>query len=1199
MSLDRWRRRGSIPSNSDKPPSPSLSPQDLDNAPGKKPRVLTKALRSLSNSSIDSMPALPSRSSNSQRRLQKTTSGSGSMIERFHRRVSRDSTANPPADPCPSPPLDSSHSSMPIIKRGWLKQDSSSRKARSGYIVLTDQCLSRFASFEAARLTYPQLAAQEEPFIGRSASSASLSGKASTAAEHRLEIPLTAVVTIFTETNTEHAVDVYWSSPAPRLAYLRTQLSFSTARERDEWLTFLHRACRQKMRQSPQPDIILENVREKIHQTVRDKETVGDESKIIIFPVVSRVTSSSKAAGDDTIYSTDGGPSSYLVIGPLLCYLIEILKSDHATPSCDLVAKVQSFGTVTLSKFQASVLTPEQTFVMCFRVPFGNETRLALASLHYRRIIESMIKMDRILKPTWPQHLQQAIFDIRGLSPPLQLTSGNDLGGFDISLPAYCAAFNVSIPNWRIDWNTPSQPCFCLLPSHDSYSPLQLLAVFRALRYNGFFKAVSFANVDLTPLAVYQDPSQSGNFIVYASANRVRVPDDLLVIMSQSSVLAQEIHSLLFASDSFRSINLCNVLGLFDPKKGRRRRPANVKKVEAMTAGLVRPITELLKRQLSHCHSIVLSHNLISTEDAEELRDTLNLHHVRIRRLELAECGLCEFGLSDIWTALDRQAETLEILDLSNNPAVVRFEIICNALSHLKGITKLCIARNVRLATELSLFDDDALATWQLQELDLSGIIINDATIESLANYLSASGSQSLRKLYLNSCGLNGSQVARLFRSMGPSREMEVYLDSNRLDDGIADLCDAIGAGLGPWCLFLQMIDFAREESYVKLLRALALNTSIQCLSLAGTSTPDAASETACQAVFDFLSKNTSVRYLDMSGFDSKLDEGRLGRGFSRALGGIRHNTRIEHLRVRSQMLNINMGDFAGALAVNKALQTVDCSLNDLSLSNLRFLIKNLEGNPSIRNFSAFTSQELARSMNKSIRDATTPVAVKRPSVMSRFRPERSSQPPQDAALIQELKGEWEHAITCLQSITDENLRNHVDVVTSDTALTSQASVEGDSVFATAFGGLAVEDYEGLKRVSRRSADASQRMSLHARTNSSRSTAGRPDSVDSSEVAASPNSDIAVSPNSEAGSSESGAATPLDVDYGVEAEPKLRSAQEQWTVYGDSPELSCACGDGQDADVGLQMKRYRRFQGDPTDRIEEEDQANEAENGSL
>lgn len=152
------------------------------------------------------------------------------------------------------------------------------------------------------------------------------------------------------------------------------------------------------------------------------------------------------------------------------------------------------------------------------RLPFGRETRLELASTHYRRIIEAMTKADRELKPMWPQHLQQAIFDVKGLPPPLQLTSGNDLGGLERSLKAYCTAFRVQVPKWTIEWNTPSQPAFRLLPCEGAqYLPLQLLAVFRALRYNSFFKALSFRDVDLSALASKKDYSHYGDAVVHTS----------------------------------------------------------------------------------------------------------------------------------------------------------------------------------------------------------------------------------------------------------------------------------------------------------------------------------------------------------------------------------------------------------------------------------------------------------------------------------------------------------------------------------------------------------------------------------------------------------------------------------------------------------------------------------------------------------
>lgn len=120
----------------------------------------------------------------------------------------------------------------------------------------------------------------------------------------------------------------------------------------------------------------------------------------------------------------------------------------------------------------------------------------------------------------WPQHFQQIIFDVKGLPPPLQLTSGNDLGGVERSLQAYCAAYHAEMPLWTVEWHTSSTPTFRLLPLPDSlYSPAQLMAVFRALRYNSFFKAISFKDVDLTPLSSRKDYSPYCEGVVCSSLN--------------------------------------------------------------------------------------------------------------------------------------------------------------------------------------------------------------------------------------------------------------------------------------------------------------------------------------------------------------------------------------------------------------------------------------------------------------------------------------------------------------------------------------------------------------------------------------------------------------------------------------------------------------------------------------------------------
>lgn len=454
----------------------------------------------------------------STRRLQKTHSGSGSMIERIHRRVSKDSpisTSPPELSVSPGPSIDVPYASLEIIKHGPLKADISLLKARSEYLVLTDQSLLKFSSIETAKALLPQLN-QSEPLSKTSSSKPGL-------LESRMEAPLRSIVAVFNEegSSPRFGIEVWWYSQWPRLAYSKTHLFFAHPKERDDWLADVQRACKAALRRSPVTSLIPDNLKARIKHIVDNTETAASNgsSQNLAFPVAKRtIPLPQKANSTEDTQNLVDSSSFYIVIGPCMCYFLEVLKADFMTSAGDLRVKVQSFGTVTLNRFKASVASQEQRFVMSFRLPFGRETRLELASTHYRRIIEAMTKADRELKPMWPQHLQHSIFDVKGLPPPLQLTSGNDLGGLERSLKAYCTAFRVQVPRWTIEWNTSSQPAFRLLPCEGSqYLPLQLLAVFRALRYNSFFKALSFRDVDLSALVGKKDYSHYGDAVMYTS----------------------------------------------------------------------------------------------------------------------------------------------------------------------------------------------------------------------------------------------------------------------------------------------------------------------------------------------------------------------------------------------------------------------------------------------------------------------------------------------------------------------------------------------------------------------------------------------------------------------------------------------------------------------------------------------------------
>ncbi|KAF4124125.1 Leucine rich repeat protein [Geosmithia morbida] len=1225
----------------------------------KTPRGFSRALRSLSSSSLDSLSAGVPRRSTSSRRLQKTHSSSGTMLERLHLRASsRDSSSNLTAADLDSPgsPIDQPFYTMEVVRNGHLKADVSLLKARSEYLVLTDQCLVKCGSVEAARTIFPQLAPSPDvqPPPRRTSSYGSLSSK-SAASEIRFEVPLRSIVAIFNDDEAGGAVpgiDLWWFSQTPRLAYCRTHLLFSLAQERDEWLSAIHKMCRVKLRKSPVGSLTPENLRVRVDHIVAHHESAPFDGAPanVIFPVAKRAVGSGAA---DEAHNVTDGSSYYLAIGPCMCYLIEVLKADFATPPGDLRIKFNHFGTVTLTKFTASVAAHEHRFTLSFRSPFGRTTRLDLASLHYRRIIEAFSRADRLVKPMWPQQLQQSVFEIKGLPAPLQLTAGCDLGGIGRSLQAHCAAYHVDVPLWTVDWHASYQPEFRLLPllvddtasisssSSSStvavpYSSMQLMAVFRALRFNNFFRAISFRDVDLSALAGKRDNSPYGEGVVYSSLNGCKISQDHCGDLLEAPVLSQEIHALAFASESVRSIDLGNCLGLSIRRSAQARRSVDSSGHRRTSSELLSPIMMLARAGLCMCRNLVMSGNPLLLSDVDELANIMTLDHVRFKKIEFASCSLGDAGLNKLWCGLSGQARSLQVINTSDNQGVVWFDTLRNTLSQLRNVTKLMIAGNTRLHPDASLFDE-AIYSWALSELDLSGIVLNEATVDVLAGYLETPQSQDLQMLRVDSCGLTGRQMAKLFRAMGRTREMTVHANASRLDEGIDELCQVLAAGYGPWSLFIQMVEFSHESSYVKLWEALTFNTSIECLSLAGSSIPDEASTAACKTVANFFAKNDTVRFLDISGYNAKLDEGRLGKNFSSALSGMRHNSRIEHLRVRSQMLNVNIGDLAEAISANKTLHTLDCEDNGFNLSNFRHLIKHLGDNTTICHFSAFTPAELERSVRKSAYTPGTMAAppTRRASIVSRFRQERP-QSSSDKALVQHLKDEWDAAVEHLRLILERNQRL-VDEPAVDMPPTlpppEHAAPLGaeqildageDAIFSQSFGGLAFRQLEARQAknpaaIVNTGGEAGSFVGpLPARKPS---TAGSVTSISELQALVG-RLDLRIRRSSSTASSDVAAISPTSSISPTRTPPgDTTTHKEEGEEEDDSPKsrtLSLRNPDGGSfdysadgnytfsnnasdgplppvgtvaGDLGIQMKAFRRTWGDSVSRIDEEDDA--------
>ena len=153
-------------------------------------------------------------------------------------------------------------------------------------------------------------------------------------------------------------------------------------------------------------------------------------------------------------------------------------------------------------------------------LPLDRPEKLDLSSRHHRTILSKLFKADTYLKPAWPLWTRREVFFIDGESQPIHLPEGEDYGGFKRTLEAFIAAYRCAGVNWTVEWgNVRYQPEFRLLPptKQPQYSAYQLLAVFRALRYNDFFKSLSFRDIDFSNLSWLFDNSKRMESTVWIS----------------------------------------------------------------------------------------------------------------------------------------------------------------------------------------------------------------------------------------------------------------------------------------------------------------------------------------------------------------------------------------------------------------------------------------------------------------------------------------------------------------------------------------------------------------------------------------------------------------------------------------------------------------------------------------------------------
>ena len=134
---------------------------------------------------------------------------------------------------------------------------------------------------------------------------------------------------------------------------------------------------------------------------------------------------------------------------------------------------------------------------------------------------------------------------------------GEDYGGFDRTLTAYCVAFDVDAFNIRygINHDVEDAPQFTLFPPasliRSKYSILELLAVLRSLRYNEAFRSISFGGIPLDALHHLKDPHGIDQI---AWSSRSGIPLDIKGL-GQKSLLIQDLQGIALKSKKLRRMD--------------------------------------------------------------------------------------------------------------------------------------------------------------------------------------------------------------------------------------------------------------------------------------------------------------------------------------------------------------------------------------------------------------------------------------------------------------------------------------------------------------------------------------------------------------------------------------------------------------------------------------------------------------------
>ncbi|KAF7728350.1 hypothetical protein EC973_006291 [Apophysomyces ossiformis] len=542
---------------------------------------------------------------------------------------------------------------------------------------------------------------------------------------------------------------------------------------------------------------------------------------------------------------------------------------------------------------------------------------------YLRQAIDSIAPSLRF--PTYqvqlPVHLTQVRIEPRTIIDAA--TDANQLDRFDAVLQAYCASLNLN--KARFEYIVTGQMgarTFVLLPpnevkeSSETYTKYELLAIFRCLRHNAYFREISFAHHPLNELETWSTQKEDGWTMAPPGTPEV------------GGVLSSEIFSIFLSNNrTLRKIDLTDC-----------RIGENTTLTSALTVlGLA------LRTGQVDLSQICIGENKMTATDLHTLVAGIRASRKPIKQIDLHGCGLNQEQVEFILQSLLEKSDQLRMLDLSSNCSTIQPVLVNNLLQRSKRLSVLRL-RGFALTWTSGIFDN-----CRLKELDLGATRLDDASLSFLCQWMQSASFNTLEALHLDGCGLSGKHLTELMIAISQSgnRRLHLNVSANPIVKEVVDLPKMFYAflqGEGPCSLSLSKTEWedATLREFIDCMRdnPTVVYLDLSDIRIAGLEiSPD-----TVWMLTSFLERNTVLKELRIGASNPATSKNNLAKAVTEALEGLKRNVALERL----DLAGLGIGDqgamvLAKVLQTNQTLRSIDIDDNRITIDGYRALLKAFE----------------------------------------------------------------------------------------------------------------------------------------------------------------------------------------------------------------------------------------------------------------